>query len=176
MRFMILLMLPVLIMSSCARDEHETSGRRLELPDGFDQATQTVSADEMLTDISFLAADELEGRLPGSDGDRKARLYLAQRLAAMGFEPFFDGSFEQKVDIVGLTSHMPEHWIFKGPRASEASRKLLGTKLRASSARLQTVGSAMIPRIRLPVKAHSPVGKFNRSCRNGATITIPKKP
>ena len=121
MRFMILLMLPVLIMSSCARDEHETSGRRLELPDGFDQATQTVSADEMLTDISFLAADELEGRLPGSDGDRKARLYLAQRLAAMGFEPFFDGSFEQKVDIVGLTSHMPEHWIFKGPRASEAS-------------------------------------------------------
>ena len=44
----------------------------------------------------------MEGRGPGSDGDRRARAYLAGRMAELGYEPLFDGSWEQPLAIVGV--------------------------------------------------------------------------
>jgi len=79
----------------------------LTLPAGFDQAVETIQAPNLLADVSTLASDDFEGRGPGSAGDQKTRDYLAGRLAEMGFEPLFDGSYEQTVDIVGLTAEAP---------------------------------------------------------------------
>ena len=102
--------------------ETTTAGVELDLPSGFDQASETIVADNLLTDVSRLASDEFEGRGPGSEGDRMARAYLAGRLAEMGFEPLFDGgSYEQPVEIVGLTANPPESWTFSRRRRRRRS-------------------------------------------------------
>ncbi|HSL19124.1 MAG TPA: M28 family peptidase [Methylomirabilota bacterium] len=86
----------------------------LELPDGFEAAVATIRPELMLADVSHLASDELEGRGPGSAGDRAARAYLAERLGEMGYEPLFDGGWEQPFEIVGVTGNFPERWTFTG--------------------------------------------------------------
>lgn len=74
------------------------------LPQGFLAAQASIRAASMLADVTIVAGDQFEGRGAGTEGDRKARKYLANRLTEMGFEPFFDGdSFEQPVEIIGLT-------------------------------------------------------------------------
>ncbi len=74
------------------------------LPAGFLDAQESIRAPSMLADVSIIAGDQFEGRGAGTEGDRKARSFLANRLTEMGYEPFFDdGSFEQPVEIMGLT-------------------------------------------------------------------------
>ena len=81
------------------------AGVTLSLPTGFEQASETILAENLLADVSIIAGDEFEGRGPGSEGDRKARAYLAGRLAEIGYEPLFeDGSYEQLVESVGLNA------------------------------------------------------------------------
>ncbi len=98
------------------------SGIELELPAGFEPASATITAENLLADVSMLSGDEFEGRGPGSEGDRKARSYLAERLAEMGFEPLFDGeSYEQPVEIVGLTANAPADLSFTAVGGSSVS-------------------------------------------------------
>jgi Zn-dependent M28 family amino/carboxypeptidase len=86
----------------------EASDDGLGLPTGFDVAEQTIQATNLLKDVSKIAGDEFEGRGAGSEGDRNARAFLAGRLNEMEYEPFFDGgSYEQVVEIVGLTVQDP---------------------------------------------------------------------
>ena len=102
--------------------ETTEAGITLELPAGFDQASDNIKGQNLLADVSMLASDEFAGRGPGSEGDRKARAYLAGRLADMGFESLFDGgSYEQPVEIVGLTANPPQSWTFSGPDGAETA-------------------------------------------------------
>ena len=79
------------------------------LPMGFPDAQESIRAASMLADVTIVAGDQFEGRGAGTEGDRKARKFLANRLVEMNFEPFFDhGSFEQPVEIIGLTVQNPE--------------------------------------------------------------------
>jgi len=83
------------------------------LPSGFLDAQSSIRAPSMLADVTIVAGDRFEGRGAGTEGDRKARQFLANRLAEMGYEPFFeDGSFEQPVEIIGLTVLEPEDILF----------------------------------------------------------------
>lgn len=83
------------------------------LPSGFLDAQSSIRAPSMLADVTIVAGDQFEGRGAGTEGDRKARQFLANRLAEMGYEPFFeDGSFEQPVEIIGLTVLEPEDILF----------------------------------------------------------------
>ncbi len=78
------------------------------LPAGFQAAEQSIKADHLLADVSIIASDDFEGRGAGTEGDRKARAFLASRLADIGFEGFFDnGSYEQAVEIIGLNVQNP---------------------------------------------------------------------
>ena len=77
-------------------------------PAGPQAAEQSIKADNLLADASIIASDDFEGRGAGTEGDRKARAFLASRLADIGFEPFFDnGSYEQAVEIIGLNVQDP---------------------------------------------------------------------
>ena len=79
------------------------------LPTGFLDAQTTIRAPSMLADVTIVAGDQFEGRGAGTEGDRKARQFLANRLGEMGYEPFFENeSFEQPVEIIGLTVLEPE--------------------------------------------------------------------
>ena len=102
--------------------ETTEAGVTLELPTGFAHASDSIVGDNLLADVSMLASDEFAGRGPGSDGDRMARAYLAGRLAEMGFEPLFeDGSYDQPVEIVGLTANAPADLSFTAANGSSVS-------------------------------------------------------
>jgi hypothetical protein len=84
-------------------------------------ARQHITADGMLRDVAALSADSMEGRGPGTAGDRMARAYLARRLAAAGFAPGgAHGAWEQAIPIVGLSLPGIGPWRFTGP-GGEAS-------------------------------------------------------
>ena len=51
-------------------------------------------ANELLTDIAYLASDELAGRKTGSEANLKAALYIKTRFEHLGLAPF-NTSFEQ---------------------------------------------------------------------------------
>jgi len=86
------------------------------------EAAAVIDSELLLSDVSMLASDEFEGRGPGTAGDRTARAYLASRLADIGCEPAFGGgSYEQPFSIVGLTTELPETWVFQGDDGTEVS-------------------------------------------------------
>jgi len=95
------------------------------LPAGAAEAADTIAAGDLLRDVTAISSDDMEGRLPGSAGDRRARTYLASRLAELGLEPAFgrDG-WEQPVPIVGVTSRLPETWSFRAPGGGRVAFRL----------------------------------------------------
>ncbi len=117
----------VILITACdtptsATSEDQSTVGGLGVPAGFEAAAQTIQAANLLTDVSKIAADEFEGRGAGSEGDRKARAYLASRLTEIGYEPLFDnGSFEQAVEIVGLTVRKPADLQFTSEDSSSVS-------------------------------------------------------
>jgi len=77
-------------------------------------ASNAISSAKMTEWIKTLASDEFEGRAPGTPGDQKSRKYIADELQKLGYSPgASDGSWEQPVDLVGITGHMPTQWTFK---------------------------------------------------------------
>ncbi len=73
------------------------------------EAFRQVQASQMRADIRFLSSDLLEGRAPGTRGERLAREYVAARFEAMGLEPAVLGGWEQPVELVGSTVKAPEN-------------------------------------------------------------------
>lgn len=83
------------------------------------QAAATITADGLRQYTAEVSRDEFEGRGPGSDGDRLARKYLAEQMAALGFQAGgADGSWEQAFELVGLTATVPENWQFESGEQS----------------------------------------------------------
>ena len=63
--------------------------------------------------IRFLADDLLEGRGPGTRGDRIARAYVASCFEMLGLQPGNGaGGWEQDFDLVGVTTRSPANWRF----------------------------------------------------------------
>ena len=135
MRSLTIVCLVVIFGAGCGSPEPNPAATEAELvlPAKWDQAAQSIVAVNLLADVTRLASDEFEGRLPGSDGDRLAREYLVQRLAEMGYEPAFgEDEWQQPVEIVGLTSRMPDEWTFKGPDGSKISYRFAEEYMGAS--------------------------------------------
>jgi Zn-dependent M28 family amino/carboxypeptidase len=87
-----------------------------------EQASTVITEQMLREDVTRLASDDFEGRGPGTKGDRAARAYLASRLEAIGCEPAFVGdSWEQPVEIVGLTTEAPADWVFRGPSGRDSA-------------------------------------------------------
>lgn len=112
--------LPTLLLSLTAMATTAAAGSiELDLPDGYAAAEATILPARMLAEVRTIAGDEFEGRGPGSVGDRKARAYLAERLAELGYEPLFAGnSYEQAVDIVGLNVRNAADLVFTATNGS----------------------------------------------------------
>jgi hypothetical protein len=76
-----------------------------------------ITAAGLRAHIELLADDLLEGRGVGSRGDALARLYLRTRFASYGLEPAgSDGSWEQPVPIVAITSEVARPLTVRGGR------------------------------------------------------------
>jgi Zn-dependent M28 family amino/carboxypeptidase len=89
-------------------------------PAGVARAAQTIAAPALRAHTRFLASDLLEGRLPGTRGDRLAQAYVAAQLEALGLEPGAPGGgWLQEVPLVGVTS------TAEGPMRFTAGEKAL---------------------------------------------------
>jgi Zn-dependent M28 family amino/carboxypeptidase len=75
-----------------------------------------VDQARVLADIKILASDDFGGRAPGSPGEAKTVDYLVQQFRAAGVEPGNpDGTFVQKVPLVGITPAKPSPLVVRGP-------------------------------------------------------------
>src|SRR5918999_207328 len=103
-------LLPALLTGA----DEQPSQTSLNLPAAADRAAKTIRRDALEAPIRYLSDDLLEGRGPASRGDALARLYLATELESMGYRPGAQGgSWEQPVEIVGITSQVPKTWEFR---------------------------------------------------------------
>src|SRR5688572_29983479 len=77
-------------------------------------AAQAIEGEDIRRVVAELADDRYGGRLPGSEGDELAQAYLAAELARIGFAPGGDGgSYEQPIELVGVTAEAPATWRFE---------------------------------------------------------------
>ena len=59
-------------------------------------AEELITPEALLETVTFLASPELEGRLAGSEGFRKAAAWSADRMRSLGLEPMGDSDFLQR--------------------------------------------------------------------------------
>ncbi len=87
---------------------------RLPLPPGAEQAVAQITEEGLKRDVLAFSDDRFEGRGPGTAGDAAARRWLAEQLAALGYQPGAPGGgWEQPFEVVGITASMPEQWSFR---------------------------------------------------------------
>lgn len=86
------------------------------IPASVEQVAKAqITAGSLEAPIRYLADDALEGRGPATRGDKLSRLYLATELQSLGLKPGGDkGTWEQAVDLVGVTADLPAVWSFTG--------------------------------------------------------------
>ena len=78
------------------------------LPAAEKAAAGRLNVQDIVPHVRYLSDDLLEGRAPGSRGERLAARYIASQLEEAGLEPGAGGgSFFQKVPLVGLTPAAP---------------------------------------------------------------------
>ncbi len=81
-----------------------------------------IQAEYLREAVTVLASDEMEGRGPGTDGDRRARAELARRLQKAGYQPAFgDNGWEQPISMLGVTTELPDLWTFANREGNEIS-------------------------------------------------------
>src|SRR5262245_9529767 len=77
------------------------------------EAAGAIEGDDVRAVVAEIADDRYMGRSPGSPGDKMTRAYLAKELAKRGYEPGGEGgSWEQAVELVGVTAGPPAKWTF----------------------------------------------------------------
>jgi Zn-dependent M28 family amino/carboxypeptidase len=84
-------------------------------PVDLQPALNSITADGILNHIKVLASDEYEGRAPASKGEELTIQYLTGQFEKLGLKPGNpDGSYVQKVPLVGITSHTEADFAVKG--------------------------------------------------------------
>jgi Zn-dependent M28 family amino/carboxypeptidase len=90
---------------ACARDNSQTAGTASVTPQ-VAAAAESITAPAILQHIRNLSDDSLEGRAPGTPGEAKAVAYIEGQFKALGLAPGNpDGTYEQKVQMIGYTPH-----------------------------------------------------------------------
>lgn len=91
----------VLALVGCGPKADGSGAARPTVPEA---ALNAISGDQLLSDIKILASDSFLGRGPGTLGEDRTVEFLEREFRAIGFEPGNpDGSFIQKVPLVGIT-------------------------------------------------------------------------
>ena len=111
----------VAMLAACGRDEQggadspQTGGATERITPVAIAAAERVTGDDIRRVVAEISADDYGGRGPGSEGEMKTRAFLARELAEIGFGPAGEnGSYEQAVELVGVTTGAPATWQFQG--------------------------------------------------------------
>jgi Zn-dependent M28 family amino/carboxypeptidase len=82
-------------------------------------AAQAIDTASLLQHIKDLAADSMEGRAPGTPGEEKAVAYLTSQFQKLGLKPGNpDGTYIQKVDLIGYKAHPTASFTARGKTVS----------------------------------------------------------
>jgi Zn-dependent M28 family amino/carboxypeptidase len=85
---------------ACGGSESDTSTQNR----ATEMNAPPIEAGSLLNHIKVLAADEFEGRAPGSKGEDLTVAYLTDQFKKIGLQPGnADGTYVQKVPLVGIT-------------------------------------------------------------------------
>jgi Zn-dependent M28 family amino/carboxypeptidase len=110
----VLLILAATLIAFSACDRKPESEQTFSPTQSELEASARITEEGLYTSTAELSSDEFEGRGPGSRGDELVRTYLAERLSRLGLSPAFPGeSWQQPLEILGITSEMPDHWQFR---------------------------------------------------------------
>jgi Zn-dependent M28 family amino/carboxypeptidase len=83
------------------------------VPAAAQRAAGQIDPEQIRAAVKYLADDKLEGRGPGTEGDRMAAKYLAGKFAEYGLTPAGDnGSWYQKVPLYAVKT-LPEETTFQ---------------------------------------------------------------
>ena len=85
-----------------------------------------ITPNAIVPHIKILADDLLEGRAPGSRGEKLATKYIASQMESFGLEPAGEaGTYFQKVPLVGIQPALPKTMTVKaGSKASARQRPI----------------------------------------------------
>lgn len=77
-----------------------------------------LSADSLIKNLSILASDSFEGRMPLTQGEIKTVNYLRQQFSALGLEPGNGDSYFQEVPMVNILATGAPEMKVKSPKGS----------------------------------------------------------
>jgi Zn-dependent M28 family amino/carboxypeptidase len=112
-------LLSIALVNGCGRDDGGAGtpaepAAEARISPAAETAAQAITEEELRRVIAEISSDEYGGRSPGSEGEMKTRTFLANELRALGFAPAGEnGTYEQAVELVGVTTNAPETWRFE---------------------------------------------------------------
>jgi Zn-dependent M28 family amino/carboxypeptidase len=103
-----------LTFAGCADDEGPAaSAGQGPFTAAAERSAAAIDAAGIREVIAEISADSYAGRDPGSQGDERARAYIAQRLEEIGFKPAGpNGGWQQPFDLIGIDAAQPPQWTF----------------------------------------------------------------
>ncbi|MFC1539783.1 M28 family metallopeptidase, partial [Candidatus Latescibacterota bacterium] len=72
--------------------------------DALDEALQSITPQDLASDIQILASDEFEGRGPATRGEEKTIQFLKEEFEKLGLQPGNGNSYFQEVQLVEITT------------------------------------------------------------------------
>ncbi len=93
-----------------------------QIMEGYEKGFDTISKEDMLETISYLASDSLKGRPAGSDECKLAAMYIANKFRKAGLKPLFTGKllrspkeevFQRPLNIEDVKYYAPYFQDFK---------------------------------------------------------------
>ncbi|HET8692662.1 MAG TPA: M28 family metallopeptidase [Steroidobacteraceae bacterium] len=78
------------------------------------KAAEAINAEGYRSQVQGLAADELEGREPGTRGEQKTAEYIEKEFLELGLQPAVGGDFRQDVELVEITGSQQQLSFAKG--------------------------------------------------------------
>ncbi len=113
------LLLGVLVLCF-AGDRLRASGATSSTPSAEEAAWKDIHAASMLAHVKVLASDKFGGRAPATEGEKLTLKFLQAQFRKLGLKPGNpDGSYLQKVPMVGITADPSAELVFRGAQPGE---------------------------------------------------------
>ena len=90
----------LLFLPATARDHARRLQRRRQ---DAEKRREAITGEVYRAHVAGLASDELQGREPGSEGERRTLEYIEKEYLELGFQPLAGGDFRQEVALVEIT-------------------------------------------------------------------------
>jgi Zn-dependent M28 family amino/carboxypeptidase len=157
-------LLAVTIAGMAAPGSAQTSSQALPpvpqvagVPAAAQQAATQIDPERIRAAVKYLADDKLQGRGPGTEGDRMAAKYLADKFAEYGLTPAGDnGSWYQKVPLYSVKT-VPDKTTFQlVPKSGEPLTLQYGAEFVTNNQTGEAVADIDAPIVFVGYGIHAP--------------------